>query len=486
MKAQNLKNAIFELAIHGKLVEQNKNDESANILIEKLKLEKDELIKNRSIKKEKPLAKIDDKEKPFNIPDNWQWIRLGEIGLTNVGLTYSPSEISSKGIPVLRSTNIKEGKINYNNLIKVNKEINDKLLVKKNDILICVRNGSKNLISKSALIEEDGMTFGVFMAIYRSQCNKYIHKFINSPLFYKQLNKSNTTTINQITQDTLKNIICPLPPLLEQQCIVNKLEQLMILIDKYNVYQQELSLIQSKFPQDLKNSILNFAIQGKLIKQNKEDEPVSLLLQKIREEKQKLIKEKKLRKEEQLPKVKEDEKLFNVPNNWEWVRIGDVINLFTGNSINKNDKLKKYSNLLEGYNYISTKDIEFNNINYNNGIKIPFNTSMKIGKANSSILCIEGGSAGKKVGFLTQDICFCNKLCVFEPILLNPKYLFYYLQSPIFIHNFQHNKTGIVGGVSISNLKLMPMPLPPLSEQQNIVDKLEILMKLQNKLLDIK
>ena len=227
-----LRQSILQEAVQGKLVPQNPNDEPASVLLERIKEEKERLIKEGKIKKEKPLPPITEGEIPYELPKGWEWVRLGEIGISNIGLTYKPTDIGSKGIPVLRANNIKNGKIDYNDLILVDKKVSENLLVKKDDILICVRSGSKALVGKAALIEKENMTFGAFMAVYRSCCNKYIHKFINSSLFRQQLDGANTTTINQITQNMLKNIIFPLPPLNEQKRIVEKVDQLIALCDE--------------------------------------------------------------------------------------------------------------------------------------------------------------------------------------------------------------------------------------------------------------
>jgi len=227
-----LRQSILQEAVQGKLVPQDPNDEPASVLLERIKEEKERLIKEGKIKKEKPLPSITEDEIPYELPKGWEWVRLGEIGISNIGLTYKPTDIGSKGIPVLRANNIKNGKIDYNDLILVDKKVSENLLVKKDDILICVRSGSKALVGKAALIEKENMTFGAFMAVYRSCCNKYIHKFINSSLFRQQLDGANTTTINQITQNMLKNIIFPLPPLNEQKRIVEKVDQLIALCDE--------------------------------------------------------------------------------------------------------------------------------------------------------------------------------------------------------------------------------------------------------------
>lgn len=227
------KKAILQEAVQGKLVPQIAAEGNAKDFLEEIKKEKEKLIKEGKIKKEKPLPEISDDEMPFDIPENWCWCRLGEIVDTNIGLTYSPSDIITKGgTEVLRSNNIKNGKIVYDDLVHVSKNVPEKCLSKKGDLLICARNGSKALVGKSALIEKDGMAFGAFMAIVRSPINPYLLHFINSPVYRARLEGVNTTTINQITQDNLRETLFPLPPLNEQKRIITAIENLLPLCEK--------------------------------------------------------------------------------------------------------------------------------------------------------------------------------------------------------------------------------------------------------------
>ena len=227
------KKAILQEAVQGKLVPQIAAEGNAKDLLEEIKKEKNILIKEGKIKKEKTLPEITEDEIPFDIPESWCWCRLGEIVDTNIGLTYSPSDIITEGgTEVLRSNNIQNGKIVYDDLVHVSKSVPEKCLSKKGDLLICARNGSKALVGKSALIEKDGMAFGAFMAIVRSPINPYILHFINSPVYRAKLEGVNTTTINQITQDNLRETLFPLPPLEEQKRIVAAIEKLLPLCEK--------------------------------------------------------------------------------------------------------------------------------------------------------------------------------------------------------------------------------------------------------------
>ena len=184
--------------------------------------------------------------------------------------------------------------------------------------------------------------------------------------------------------------------------------------------------------------------------------------------------------EEKLEKalVPVEEQPYKIPDNWVWTRLGEIYNLFTGNSIPESEKSIKYINLSDGYKYIATKDIGYNGeINYENGVVIPYNEKkFKIAKANSTLLCIEGGSAGRKAGIVKRDVCFVNKLCCFESNSnLESKIVYYYIKSENFLSLFRENMNGLIGGVSLNNLKKIEFPLPPLNEQKRIVEKLDFL-----------
>lgn len=228
-----LRKAILQLAVTGKLVPQNPKNPPASQLLQEVEAEKRRFVKEGKIKASKPLPDIKVEETPFSLPLGWMWIRLGDIGYTNIGLTYTPSDVADTGIPVLRSNNIQNGKLDLSALKRVDVQVKGSVLVQEGDLLICARNGSKALVGKTALITNlpEPMAFGAFMAIFRSRFNRYLLNFINSPLFRKMIDEVNTMTINQITQDNLRSTLCPLPPLAEQRRIVAKIDQLMALCD---------------------------------------------------------------------------------------------------------------------------------------------------------------------------------------------------------------------------------------------------------------
>ena len=241
------KNKILDLAIRGKLVPQDPNDEPASVLLERIKAEKEELIKQGKIKRDKkesiifkgddnsyyeklPDGKINciDEQLPFELPDGWKWCNLSMIGTTNIGLTYRPVDVDTQGIIVLRSCNIVNDEINLTDLVRVKTSIRENQFVQKDDILICARNGSRSLVGKCTLIPkfDEKVSFGAFMAVYRTPYFNYIVHFLRSNFFRSVFDDSNSTAINQLTQDMLKRAVVPLPPLAEQLKIVDKITEL--------------------------------------------------------------------------------------------------------------------------------------------------------------------------------------------------------------------------------------------------------------------
>jgi type I restriction enzyme, S subunit len=236
--AEELKGLILQLAIQGKLTQewriQNPNTESVLKLLETIQKEKEIEISEKIIKKEKPLPVIVNEDIPFQIPESWVMKRLGEVGSTNVGLTYKPSDISEEGVPVLRSSNVQDGNLSLLDLVRVNTVYRNKDIIKEGDLLICARNGSRRLVGKCTIIDhiDEVMVFGAFMAIFRSSINPFLQLFIQSPQYRSKLDGVETTTINQITQGNLKETVVPIPPLEEQKAIVEKVNSLMALCDE--------------------------------------------------------------------------------------------------------------------------------------------------------------------------------------------------------------------------------------------------------------
>jgi type I restriction enzyme S subunit len=502
-----LRELILELAVRGLLVPQNPDDEPASVLLENVK----------------------QYEAPFALPKSWTWVKLGDIGSTNIGLTYSPNDVSNVGIPVLRSSNVQNGKIDLSDLVRVEKEIKDSLLVEIGDLLICARNGSKSLVGKTAMIKNlsEKTTFGAFMAIYRSEYNAYIELFLKSPIFRRLLEGVSTTTINQITQNNLKNTFVSIPPLAEQHRIVAKVDELMQLCDQLEQKQtsnQEIhaqlvstlltTLTQATDPQafqaawtriaanfdslfttessieQLKQTILQLAVMGKLVEQEAGDEPASVLLEKIAQEKARLISEGKIKKSAPLPKISDDEKPFDLPDGWEWVRLGSVSELINGDRGKNYPNRDEYVSKNEGIPFINTGHIEPNGDL--NDLSMNFITQEKFDSLNNGkiqkgdlLYCLRGATMGK-TAFVNQyeKGAIASSLVIIRlDGLLTEKYAYKFLISPYGKKLIkQYDNGSAQPNLSANSVTLYVSPLPPLAEQHRIVAKVDELMALCDQL----
>ena len=533
MTAQDLKNSILQLAVEGKLLSRKEVAEALETtegpktgaeLLEQIKAEKARLIAEGKIKKNttkagasgRALAEITEDEKPFDIPENWCWCRLGEILLKLTDGTHSTPKYTEKGIPFLSVKDMSSGKLDFSNCKYISVEEHKELYKRCNSEfgdLLLTKVGTTGIPVIVDTEEEFSLFVSVALLKFNQELidNKYLKYLIESPLVQEQA-KENTKGVgnkNWVMND-IANTIIVLPPLAEQKRIVAKIEELLPYIQKYDVAHTKLEEFNKKFPVEMQKSILQQAIMGKLT-EDWRNEQASLaktnsagqladrssakdLLKKIKAQKARLIAEGKIKKDttkagasgRALAEITEDEIPFDIPENWEFCRLGDIVNLYTGNSINETEKAKNYTGLKDGFNYIATKDVGFDKtINYNNGVKIPFDKeNFRVAHKGFPLMCIEGGSAGRKIGILEEDVCFGNKLCVFESYLMDySKFIYYYLQSPMFTDIFNSNMNGIIGGVSINKLKTLIIPLPPLAEQKVIVAKIEELLPLCKKLV---
>ena len=514
MTAQQLKNSILQMAVQGKLVPQDPNDEPASVLLERIRAEKERLIKEKKIKREKnpsvifkgadntPYEKIGDEvrsladEVPFDIPDSWEWVRLGNIGETNIGLTYKPSDVTSDGVPVLRSNNIQNGQIDYSELLYVSCAVPERAYAHKGDILICARNGSRALVGKSAIVDADGMAFGAFMAIYRSSCNPYIQLFINSYLFRGQLEGATTTTINQVTQEMLKRQLCPLPPIQEQLRIVQKYTELQPLIAAYSNAYDKAQILSTAFPEALKKSILQEAVQGKLVPQDPSDEPAEALLERIRAEKQRLIKEGKIKKDkhesvifrrdnshyEKLDGVERciDEELpFEIPDSWEWIRLGTVFQHNTGKALNASNRDG------EKLTYVTTSNLYWDRFVLDNLKTMPF-TDSEVDKCTvqqGDLLVCEGGDIGRAAIWGSNEPMriqnHIHRLRAYVPVCTRFFYYLFYLYKGA---GWIGGKGIAIQGLSSNAIHNLLFPLPPLHEQERIVSAIDTALSVVQKL----
>lgn len=331
--AQALREKILDLAMRGKLVKQDPNDEPASVLLEKIKAEKEELVKEGKIKKSKPLPKITDEEKPFDIPDSWEWVRLGEYAEKVTDQVASGSFAAIK--ENVRKYKHEEFALmiktadfanNFSKNLTYTDEHGYKFLSNSNLFggeLILSNIGS---IGKCFIVPnlKKPMTLApnsIMVKVPEETLKKFLYYFIQSPVGNSELWKiTSGTTMKKFNKTGLKTILVPVPPLEEQSRIAAKIAQLFALLRKFESSTQQYAKLQIL----LKSKVLDLAMRGKLVKQDPNDEPASALLEKIKAEKEQLIKEKKIKKSKPLPPITDDEKPFDIPDNWEWVRLGKI------------------------------------------------------------------------------------------------------------------------------------------------------------------
>ena len=518
MNGKQLKNSILQWAIQGKLVPQDPNDEPASILLEKIRQEKERLIKEKKIKRDKNASiiyrgednsyyekilatgevKCIDEEIPFEIPNGWEWCRIASLADVVRGGSPRPagSPIFYDGsIPFLKVADLtRESSIYVKSFSSTIKEAGlSKTRLVEAGTLLLTNSGATLGVPKICTFET---TFNDGVAAFLSldeRLKLYVYWFFCYMTdLYRNINQG--TAQPNLNTDIIKMTLVPIPPYKEQIRIIEQLGNISPIIEHYEKAQDELDELNESIPKLIKQSILQEAIRGKLVPQIAEEGTAKELLKQIKEEKLKLVKESKLKKSalnnsvifrgddnkyyEQIGqsiKRIDDEIPFEIPYNWQWTRLSYISSIYTGNSINEAEKRAKFMGV-QGRYYIGTKDVGFDNkIVYDNGISIPlqYERDFRIALANSILMCIEGGSAGKKIAILNQDVCFGNKLCCFSPFIEIGKFIYYYLQSPSFIDLFNQNKTGIIGGVSIAKVKDIVIPLPPLMEQQRIVAQID-------------
>ncbi|EAZ6495784.1 restriction endonuclease subunit S [Salmonella enterica] len=513
-----LRELILELAVHGKLVPQDPNDEPASVLLERIAAEKAELVKQGKIKKQKPLPEISEEEKPFELPVGWEWVRLGDIGETNIGLTYSPNNIKETGTPVLRSSNIQNGILDFTDLVRVSgMEIKNSSYVEDGDLLICARNGSKTLVGKNALINSlsEPMAFGAFMAIFRCSYNNYVKIFLDSPSFRRNLDGVDTTTINQITQSNLKHTLIPFPPEIEQEKIKNTVFELISLCDQLeqhsltslDAHQQLVETLLTTLTDSqnadelaenwarisehfdtlftteasidaLKQTILQLAVMGKLVPQDPNDEPASELLKRIAQEKAQLVKDGKIKKQKPLPPISDEEKPFELPEGWEWCCINDLT--FVSGGIQKQPKRRPVKN---HFPYLRVANVQRGNINIDELERFELESheltfwSLK----KNDILIVEGNGSADEIGRCAMWLAPIEK-CVYQNHLIRVRgimegyqeFIALYLNSPSGIKEMQRLAVTTSGlyNLSVGKIRGIKIPLPPLNQQNLILSKI--------------
>ena len=345
MTPEQLKASILQQAMEGKLVKQDPNDEPASVLVKKIADEKAQLIQEKKIKRTKKLPAITDDEKPFDIPDSWEWVRLGTIFDVKGGKRVPRGKrlnTSHQGKPYLRVADMVNGSIKKDDLHYADDSIVEqisKYTISSKDLYFSIAGtiGKVGQIPNelnNAQLTENAAKLVAYD--YVNVCDEYFVITLESNLVRNQ----HKTMLNQMAQPKLalfrlKNTLIPLPPLSEQKRIVDKIEKLMPLVDKYAESYNQLAKIDANFNDRMKQSILQYAMEGKLVKQDPNDEPASVLVKQITDEKARLIKKKKIKRTKKLPAITDEEKPFDIPDSWEWIRFGDLVNFRLGKTPQK-------------------------------------------------------------------------------------------------------------------------------------------------------
>ena len=484
MTPQELKNSILQLAIQGKLVEQRPEEGTAEELFARIQEEKQRLIKEKKIKKEKPLPEITDDEKPFNIPESWMWVRWGDLS-ESIQYGYNAPAQSAGRIKMVRISDIQEGKVIWESVpfCNIQEDEISNYLLKKNDILFARTGGT---VGKSYLVKDipDEAIYAGYLIRTRyseSLCPEYMKCFMESLLYWTQLKNGTIATAQpNCNGKTLSKMVLPLPPLAEQKRIVAKIEELLPYIERYEQAWSKLEKFNSRFPEDMKKSLLQYAIQGKLVEQRSEEGTAEELFEQIQEEKHRLIKEKKIKKEKPLPEITDDEKPFDIPESWKWVRVGEIFAHNTGKAMNSS--AKKVNKAGAKRKFITTSNLYWNSFDFSS-VKEMFFSDDELERCTvrkGDLLMCEGGAYYGRTAIwkYDYDICFQNhihRLRSYKPVeLLFFYHLFYFYKSM----NMMKAKGTAMPGLSSQTLHQMVLPLLPLSEQKRIVEKLERLLPL--------
>ena len=483
MTPEQLKASILQYAIQGKLVEQRPEEGTGEELYQQIQAEKQRLIKEKKIKKEKTLAEITEGEIPFDIPDSWKWVKLGDCtGYAQTKEKVSPKDITGDMWSLdLEDVQKDTGAILVKTKASERKISGDKVKFHKGQVLY---SKLRPYLKKILVAPDEGICTPELVPFDTYLIDEnYIAYVLRSPHIDYVINSvTYGVKMPRVGTDTMTNLLIPLPPLAEQKRIVAKIEELLPLVDRYAASYEKLEQFNAKFPEDMKKSILQYAIQGKLVEQRPEEGTAEELYQQIQTEKKRLTKEGKIKKEKPLPEIAEDEIPFDIPESWKWVRIGALT-----------------------YNWgQKTPDSRFCYID----VGSVNNTSHTLNKENTVVEAKDASSRAKKIVkkgdviFATirpylKNICIIDKKFPCEPIastafavmhcpegLLN-KYLYYYLLSPTFMRfaNARDKAKGVAHpAIGEKDFFNGIIALPPVAEQKRIVAKLEEILPLCERL----
>jgi len=475
MTARDLKNALLQEAVQGKLVPQIAAEGNAADLLNAIRKEKAELIKAGKLKKEKPLPPITDDEKPFDIPENWCWCRWGDLS-ESIQYGYNAPAKSTGRIRMVRISDIQNNEVVWGTVpfCDIDESEISTYLLKENDILFARTGGTvgKSFLVKKVPFESIYAGYLIRTRYSAKLVPQYLKFFMESQLYWEQLKCGTIATAQpNCNGQTLSKMLIPLPPLSEQKRIVAKLEEMLPLVEEYGKAQEELDTLNNEIPEKLKKAILQEAIQGKLVPQIASEGNAQDLLQKIEAERKKSNP-----KYKPLPPVTDEEKPFEIPESWVWVRLSSITSsILYGVSESAKTKGK--------YKLLRITDIQNNKVNWET---VPF-TDFEESKVSNYILQKDdilfartGGTVGKS--YLVNE---CPNNSIYASYLIRvrlfddvyARYVKLFFESPFYWYQVIDKASGTgqpnCNGEKLTNLVL---PLPPLSEQKRIVAKLEELL----------
>ena len=500
MTAQQLKNSILQLAVQGKLVPQDSSDEPASVLLQRIKAEKQELIKAGKIKKDKKSSEIFrgasrnlpytfceqigkeirdiSDEIPFEIPDSWEWVRLGSI-VYNRGQMKPTSDFCYVDIGSIDNKRQRLG--DTENIITPDKAPSRaRKIIDVDDIIYStVRPYLHNMciIDRQFSLQPIASTGFATMTCYSGLLNKYLFYYLLAPDFDNYANdteNSKGVAYPAINDDRLYKALIPLPPLSEQHRIVAKIEELLPYIERYGKAEEHLTALSTTFPEALKKSILQEAVQGKLVPQNPDDEPASVLLERIRAEKQELIKQGKIKKNKNESVIITRDKIpYEIPDSWVWCTLGSIINLVSGqdfDSCDFNAEGKGIPYLTGASNIIDEKII------LNRWTDKP----RCIANCGDLLIVCKGAGVGKMCILAEKEVHIARQIMSVQSKIVDIRYIKIFLGHNLIL--LRKSMQGVIPGISRNIILSMLLPLPPLAEQKRIVEKIEELMTFCEKL----
>lgn len=485
MTPQELKNSILQLAIQGKLVEQRPEEGTAEELFDRIQEEKQRLIKAGKIKKEKPLPEITEDEKPFEIPESWMWVRLGEIFQHNTGKALNSTNRSGVSLKYITTSNLYWNRFELSNLKEMfftDTEL-EKCTVQKGDLLVC-EGGD---IGRAAIWQSDDniriQNHIHRLRAYSTVCTEFFYY-----LFYLYKHAGwiggKGIGIQGLSSKAIHILVFPLPPFAEQKRIVAKIEELLPYIDRYEQAWSKLEQFNRRFPEDMKKSLLQYAIQGKLVEQRPEEGTAEELFSQIQEEKQRLIAEKKIKKEKPLPEITEDEKPFEIPESWMWCRLGSILHKLTDGT----HSTPRY--ITSGVPFLSVKDMSSGQLDFSNCKYISEQEHQELytrcNPEYGDLLLTKVGTTGIPVVVDTNEqfsLFVSVALLKFNQNLIYNKFLQHLINSPLVQTQATENTRG-VGNKNwvMRDIANTIIALPPIAEQKRIVEQLEQLLPLCERL----